>query len=102
MKRKQRKREMELWDANTREQLERPRTESSERRNVHTVNASEQHRRGLKRIDKLQYEILRREIDYRIHKFCRTHNVTFDEMVTEREIDGHTVALLKRRKQWGN
>ena len=65
MKRKQREREIELWNANTREQLERPRTESSERRNVHTVNASEQHRRGLKRIDKLQREILRREIDYR-------------------------------------
>ena len=64
-KQRERERERELWNANTREQLERPRTESSERRNVHTVNASEQHRRGLKRIDKLQREILRREIDYR-------------------------------------
>ena len=56
--------------------------------------------RAQQRIDAKQRELLRREIDARVYKYCRVNNVSFDECINEnnRAVYAHTVATLERKR----
>ena len=56
--------------------------------------------RAQRRIDAKQRELLRREIDARVYKFCRVNNVSFDECINEnnRAVYAHTIATLERKR----
>ena len=98
MNRKQRER----WDNWEREQCDNGTMtrEQHEQHRAHRVNCSRQYERTMERIDAKQRELLRREIDARVYKFCRVNNVSFDECINEnnRAVYAHTVATLERKR----
>ena len=102
MKRKQRER----WDNWEREQCDNgtiTRTEHIAKRWGEMARDTQLHvnyARTMERIDAKQRELLRREIDARVYKFCRVNNVSFDECINEnnRAVYAHTVATLEHKR----
>ena len=106
MNRKQRERERELWARWEREQCDNgtiTRIEHITKRWGEMARDAQLHvnyEREQRRINAKQRELLRREIDARVYKYCRVNYFSFYECINEnnRAVYAHTVATLERKR----